>query len=328
MSIVTVAERRAALPAPAPRIFVAVAALAVPALAATVALPLATYTISLAGFGLAHVLSEMHYVRRRFAGRLGSGAVERFGLPIALAVLARAAGIWGLLPTVVTFAVELLAAATLALGATLAMRRRRAFGAVVAVTLVAGAVTAPYHLLLVLAVLHNLTPLGFVAEVLHGPARRHMLMLLAVPFIALPLVIATGLPYAVLAAAGLTDPELPILASGPLALNLGAYIPREFSDTGWALHAFSGAVFAQLAHYAAVILLLPRLARGAAPEEAGPRVAAAIIAAGAVLAVLFVADYDLARRLYPLAALVHAWVEIPILLLALGGLAPAQPARA
>jgi hypothetical protein len=33
-------------------------------------------------------------------------------------------------------------------------------------------------------------------------------------------------------------------------------------------------------------------------------------------------DYALARRIYALAALVHAWIEIPILLLALDRRAP------
>jgi hypothetical protein len=328
MSVITVAERRVDIANPTAGVVLTAAALALPALAATVALPLATYTISLVGFGLAHVLSEMHYVRGRFAGRLGSGLAERFGLPIAVAVLARAAATWGLLPPIVAVAIELVAAAVLAIGATMAMRRRRAVGTVVGVVLVSGAVMTPYHLLLVLALLHNLTPLGFVAEALEGSARRWMLGLLTIPFIVLPLLIATGLPSSALDAAGLTNPELRVFASGPLALNLGAYIPREFADAGWARHAFSAAVFAQLAHYAAVILLLPRLARGTARGAARRRVAPVAIAACAVLTLVFALDYDLAWRLYSLAALVHAWVEIPILLLALGGLPSAQLVRA
>jgi hypothetical protein len=149
MSVVTVAERQVDVANPTAGMVLTAAALALPALAAAVALPLATYTISLAGFGLAHVLSEMHYVRGRFAGRIGSGLAERFGLPIAVAVLARAAATWGVLPPTVAVAIELVAVAVLAIGATMAMRRRRAAGTVVGVVLVSGAVMAPYHLLLV-----------------------------------------------------------------------------------------------------------------------------------------------------------------------------------
>jgi hypothetical protein len=315
--------------AAAPRILPLAAIACGAALIAAVALPLATYTLSIAAFGLAHVLSEMNYVRRRFAGRLGENLMPRFGLPIAVALLARIAGAWGVLPPPVTVPVELLAAAALALGAGIVMGRRRAAGTALGVLLAVGALVAPAHLLLLLALLHNLTPLGFVAEALEGPARRWMLTLLAIPFIALPLLIATGLPYAVLDGVGWASPEWRVLASGPLTLNLGVYVPHEFIDSDWALHAFSAAVFAQLAHYAAVILLLPRLAAGSASRPFRLSVPAAIAAAGAVLALVFVLDYDLARRLYPLAALVHAWIEIPVLLLALGGLAAiAQPVKA
>jgi hypothetical protein len=299
----------------------------------TVALPLATYTTALALFGLAHVLSELNYVDRRFGARLGAGKALRIGLPILVAVMARVAATLGLLMPAVGVAIELLAAAALAVGVVTRMRRHRAAGAVIGLLLAGGAVAAPFQMLLGLAILHNLTPLGFFAEALAGERRRRALILLAVPFVALPLLIATGLPCAVLARLGLALPEARILASGPLALNLGIFVPASLVSADWALHAFSAAVFAQIMHYAAVIVLLPRLSEEMPAQRVLPLsgrrwIKRAIAVAAAGFALVFVVDYGLARQLYALAALVHSWVEIPVLLLALGGAAMAQSARA
>jgi hypothetical protein len=314
--------------APAARAGIATASAFVTiAFVVTVALPLATYASSLALFGLAHVLSELNYVGRRFGTRLG-GMMLPIAAPILIAVAARSAAIGGVLPPAVDAAVELGSAATLAAAAVWRMRRLRVAGAAIGVLLGIGAVAAPFQVLLGLALLHNLTPLGFFAEALGGEYRRRALLLLAVPLIVLPLLIATGLPYAALARMGLGWPEARFLASGPLAFNLGVYVPASLSSTDWAVHAFSAAVFAQIMHYAAVILLLPRLAGDTPGRWPARRVAAGIAIAAAVLALLFAADYRLARQLYGLAALVHSWIEIPILLIALGGVSAAQMKRA
>jgi hypothetical protein len=289
----------------------------------TVALPLATYTTSLALFGLAHVLSELNYIDRRFRVRL-VGARLWIGAPILLAVVARAAAISGKLPAAVDAVIELGAATMLAAGATWRMPCHRVVGFVVGVILGAGAAAAPFQMLLGLAILHNLTPLGFVAEALRGGRRRRALMLLSIPLVALPLAIATGLPYAAFASMGLGWPEARFLASGPLAFNLGVYVPASLVSSDWALHAFSGAVFAQIMHYAAVILLLPLLAAEAPARWSWRGLVAGIAVAGVALAFVFFADYGLARQLYGLAALVHSWIEISVLLLALGGVGAAQ----
>jgi hypothetical protein len=79
-------------------------------------------------------------------------------------------------------------------------------------------------------------------------------------------------------------------------------------------------------------VLLPRLLgatppRGVLPWSGRSWLLPAIAVAGVWFALVFVTDYGFARQLYALAALVHSWVEIPVLLLALGGVAMAQPAR-
>jgi hypothetical protein len=213
------------------------------------------------------------------------------------------------------------------------MRRLRIVGCGIGFVIAAGALAAPFQLLLLLALLHNLTPLGFFAEALSGAERRRVVTLLAVPLIVLPLLIATGLPFAGLVRLGLASPETRWLASGPLALNLGVYVPGSLVSTGWALHAFSAAVFAQIMHYTAVIVLLPRLLDGGPSRTRLPWprkgwLVPMIAAAAIGFALVFVFDYQRARQLYALAALAHGWVEIPLLLLAWGGLAAAQSAKA
>jgi hypothetical protein len=310
--------------------FAAAGAFVIVAFAVTVALPLATYTTSLALFGLSHVLSELAYIGRRFGPRL-SGMVLPIAALIVVAVTARAAATCGVLPPAADAATELGAAMVLAGFAAWRMRRYRVAGAVAGLILGAGAATAPFQMLLALAILHNLTPLGFFAEALDGARRRRALILLAIPLVALPLLIATGLPYQALARIGLGWPEARFLASGPLAFNLGAYVPPNLVSSEWALHAFSAAVFAQIMHYAAVILLLPRLAREKSARTVSPWLRHAL-AVGAVavaaLALFFFVDYGLARQLYGMAALVHSWLEIPVLLIALGGVAGVQYVRA
>jgi len=317
--------------APATRTALAgVAAFIALAFTLTVALPLATYTTSVALFGLAHVLSELNYIGRRFGARLGRLALP-IGGPILIAVAARAAATQGLIPPAVDAGIELGAATLLAGVAAWRMRHHRAAGALAGFVLGAGAVAAPFQTLLGLAILHNLTPLGFFAEALDGERRRRALFLLAVPFVGLPLLIATGLPYGALARAGLAWPEARLLASGPLAFNLGVYVPASLVSSEWALHAFSATVFAQIMHYAAVIVLLPRLADQSDARPLPPwwrRGLVAGLLAAVVLAIFFLVDYGLARQLYGMAALVHSWLEIPVLLVALGGIAAAQRTRA
>ncbi len=102
-------------------------------------------------------------------------------------------------------------------------------------------------------------------------------------------------------------------------MNLGVYVPSAWWEDDWALHAFSASVFAQCMHYVAVIGVLPRLIepgdRPVLPWPSARHFGWAVAAAGGALALCFAVDYGLARRVYAIAALVHAWLEIPILVL-------------
>ncbi len=276
---------------------------------AAVAAPLATYTGTLALFGLPHVLAELRYVGARFAPQAAPAARAAVAA-LLFAVLglrgAQAAGLVSPPP-----AAELLLAGALAAVALPALARRGAGAVVVGLALVGavagGAALAPLETLLCFAVLHNLTPLGFLAE---ADGRRRVLALGLAVFVALPLLIASGLPWRLWTAALPAAPELDPLGAGPLAAHLGAFLPAALHDRPWALHAFAAIAFAQGMHHAAVIRVLPRYQPGAWPRW----LVAGIALAGAGGLAAFAHDFAGARRAYGALAAVHAWVELPILL--------------
>ena len=163
-------------------------------LVASVMLPLVTYTTVLALFGLPHIASELRYLDHRFGLRLGRPTVVRLVGLLVLAMAARAAGLFGVLSFPVAGTVEILLAAT-AIFVLVPSGRGPHWGAVaLSLLLVACAIVAPLATLLLLAVTHNLTPLGFLAERLRGRERRRALLLGAIGLIVLPGLIATGLP--------------------------------------------------------------------------------------------------------------------------------------
>lgn len=304
------------------------------ALAAT-AWPLLTYSLSLALFGLAHVAAELRYVGRRFGSRVQGGLLVGLCVLLAAVVglrLAQQTGIWTGTTRLQTELAVVVGLAALALPVLL----RRAglplgIGIGVTALLAVGLLVSPVGTALLLACLHNLTPVGFLAEALDGTARRRALGWSALVFLGVPLLLLTGLPAAGLDALGLRAPDLTVLPTGPLSAQLGAYLPRSLHEASWAPHAFSALVFAQCMHYAAVIHVLPRLAdSGIAPEER-PRMkwlwrGLTLVVAGVLLAV-FLVDFKAARGWYGIFAAVHAWSEVPLLLLAMIPLVGTQAKR-
>lgn len=304
-------------------------ALAVPGVAAmflaAVAVPLAMFTASLAVFGLTHVATEVRYLDHRFGARLGAPMVATLASLLGLAAALRLAGMTGWLPWSVATPGEILCAAL----AVLPLVRRacgpaRWVAAGLSLALLLGATLAPFLTLLLLALTHNLTPLGFLAERLRGGLRRRALLGGGLCFLGLPLLIATGLPFAWLASLGLVAPEFgPFPSAGGLDANLTAYVPIWARAEAWALPVFSASVFAQCMHYAAVIGVLPRLigaeTRPVLNWPGARRFGWGLAAVCAALLTGFALDYGIARKVYALAALMHAWAELPVLLLALPG---------
>jgi hypothetical protein len=292
--------------------------------------PLATYSVTLALFGLPHVSSELRYVDRRFGRRLE----RRFLLPIAILlpviVAIRTGVVFHLLDARLGVPAELGGVAILALACARGPAGRKRLALLVAATIGGATAFAPYATAVTLSILHNLTPLGFLWQIVPRARRSRVMGWAAGGFLGLPLLVATGWPRDALHR--LIDPLMGLdpLHAGPLADNLFVYVPPQFVATPQAVDLFTASVVAQGAHYSAVIILLPLLLARLDPQARGlvawpPGMIFAFLCAGAAALGLarFLGGFAEARALYGIVASVHAWLEIPVLILALTG--AAQP---
>jgi hypothetical protein len=294
-------------------------------LAPAVAAPLAVYTITLAVFGLPHVLSELRYVDRRFGRHLAPALLVRLGALLALIVAARTATVFQLLPAQIDVVFELSLVVLLALSVAVGGWPQKVAAVAVALAIGAATFASPYETTVVFAILHNFTPLGFLWQLLPAGRRGPALTAATLGLVGVPLFVASGLPFDVLAAHGILSDADP-MGAGSLGAHLHVYVPRAWLATRAAVDLFSASVVAQCLHYLSVIVVLPvmlaRIEPGASGLVPWPRAGwfyAAIAAVGAATFVRFAGGFADARAYYGIAASFHAWVEIPILILALTG---------
>jgi hypothetical protein len=288
---------------------------------AAVTHPLLTYSLSLATFGLAHALVELRVLDVRYRRELVRPELATVVLALAVVFVVRCMANVHWIDRGTSHALEL------ALGVTSVvvllprmLRRGRTHAAValaVAVALAIGLAISPLGTLLVLAVLHNLAPWPLVAAVADAHTRRRLWRIGAVVYVAVPLVIATGWPYAWLA--GLAAPEATVLPTGPLFDHLGAFAgPSPLDHPEAALHVFAACAYLQCAHYVGVLLVLPTQAP--TQMRVPPRVVIPIVLLAAVGVILYAIDFAAARSWYGTIAGVHAWAEFPAMLLVLESL--------
>ncbi len=186
-----IAARRASGLAPISLLFTGVLA-ALAAMVLGVVAPLAVYSISLAVFGLPHVLSELRYVDRRFGRRLGAPTAIVMAALLASIVAARAAVIAHLLAPGFETPLELVLVAALALTAARGGAVTRAAAVGVALVIGALAIADPFETMIGFSVLHNLTPLGFLWQLAPRARRPAVMGLAAAAFLGLPLLVASG----------------------------------------------------------------------------------------------------------------------------------------
>ena len=303
----------------------------VSAVAATVS-PLGTYAFTLAAFGLVHVLTELRYVDRRFSPRLPFGLTATWLGIIGVILLLRVWRMTAESPVGHGPAIELGLVAVLAASALFALRDapwpRKLIGMLVVGGLGYGAWVAPVATLVLLAVLHNLTPIGFLAERFQGRGRRVWLVGAAVLFLGVPLLVGGGVTNAVLERLGWITQDTGPLGSGTLEEHLGVFLPAAWHGRFDAAWVFDAAADLQCMHYAVVIGLLPRLEPASASDAASVYVRwparrvwmmVLLLVAGVGFA-YYAHDFRDARAVYGLFALVHAWIEVPILLAAMAPL--------
>jgi hypothetical protein len=187
---------------------------------------------------------------------------------------------------------------------------------------VTAAVWAPVVAIVLFALLHNVTPVGLLAERLRGAQRQRALLACAVVFLVVPLAIAMGHAGDAARALGLVGTDNGPLDFGDLAAQMPSFVPLPWLSTEFGADLFRAAAFLQCMHYAVVIGVLPRLGAGASgqatrltwPPAASFRMA--VIALAVLLLFGFVIDFGDARACYGVFASIHAWVEVPVLLLA------------
>lgn len=114
------------------------------------------------------------------------------------------------------------------------------------------------------------------------------------------------------------------LGAGTLGDHHYVYVPTPLLDGDSAVDLFSASVVAQCAHYAAVILVLPALLEFNDPKAFGmiawPRGKmfwTIVIALSSIVVYRFAIGFVSARTLYGIAASLHAWVEIPLVIMAM-----------
>ncbi|MBD2364547.1 hypothetical protein H6G36_25795 [Anabaena minutissima FACHB-250] len=287
----------------------------------SVAFPLATYTFTLATFGLTHVLTELHYVNNRFSQRLGNDLRLRISQLLLLIICFRSLQVFGLVSTWVSIPLELSCVIGLvALVIPVLVKkdwRLGILGIALCVILAVGIFWSATLTLLLLAVLHNITPVGFIAEKLRGRQRNYALLACSIVFILVPLVIISGLLDQFLSSIGLVDLKASLFPAGGLEFHLGVFIPPQLQNQAIAIHAFSAAVFLQSMHYAVVIGVLPKWDNPHQYKITNSFFPWLVVFSSTLLFVGFTVSFINARAVYGIIAAVHAWVEIPILLLAL-----------
>jgi len=291
--------------------------------------PIATFVLMISAFGLPHVIYELRYCDTRFSSRTSPGLLLVLGGLVSAIAVGRIANGAHWLTSDYFVPLELGLGSVLALVAAWWMREHRWLGALIGLAFAAGATFRPLETFLIWAWLHNLTPIGFIAEITEGEERQRWMMILFIPFVLVPGLVATGV-FQQLATQLLGQADLQMFSIfGAGDVPLMSFLPPKSYD----LNLFSAAVVATSMHYVAVIVLLPRLL-AAKGSSAMPtlvrwpdwRTFAVIVGAIALVAFgVYAISYKDAKSAYAVAAAIHAWIELPVLLLALGqGFRPAR----
>lgn len=273
------------------------------------------YVCALAAFGLPHVIWELGFLRSRYFARWPVGWWAVLILVLVVHAALRALAWMGRVSPEAQQVLDLLALAALMLAVAAAPK-----GAGWPVRLVALLASASVwaalewgrigDVLLVLALLHNFTPMVFAWDMARDDQRYRPQAQVAGLVFMLPLgVVALG-------AVGGWPAPLSELGLG----WLDGQVPGLSGAAGGALRAalLSAAVLAQCLHYYYVLKVLPRAEEqrtGHAPVPYWLRACTVLLTAG--LAIYFVQRFGGARQLYGVAAGFHAWLEWPLLLLAL-----------
>jgi hypothetical protein len=279
------------------------------ALAVVAALaPLPLYLLALMLFGLPHVLWELNWIRRTYRNCIPNAWWGVWALILLVQALARLGAWQGWVQGETTMVVDLVTLALLMMTViALAYRQggvRAWLVAGAALLLGYGLLWAVNHgdvvaVLVLLAIAHNFTPLLLVPPAQRFgdlSARRALSLLFTLPWLLAAFLWLLGTRAA---PGGLWMPSEAAWLQPYLAQGFGAVL--------------SGLVLAQCLHYYSVLRLLPTTLPVPSPRQW--QLGAVLVSGG--LTAYFVSDFMAARKLYAVAAGVHAWLEFPLILLLL-----------
>lgn len=288
---------------------------------ASVMFPLLTYSGGLALFGLAHVASEFRYVDDRFGQLIGKQLLTTLSILIAALMLLRLGGVTGVVDYKSAQILELLLGSVL-IACTFSVCHKQLplwLAVISSALLLLGLWLAPAMTFVVVAVLHNWTPVGFWLEAVQKKNVKRAQLACFILFVGLPLFIASGVPSHILASLGFWFPETSILPTGSLEAQLGVFVPSLMKGIS-AAYLFSAVTFAQCMHYIAVIYILPQLSKqknAILPWPSRRTMWILVVMATLFLITGYVFNFGKARAVYGIFAVAHAWIEIPILILML-----------
>jgi hypothetical protein len=276
-----------------------------------IALPLTTYATTLATFGIAHVAIELRYIDSRFHPQLDR-KIETYLIQLLLSIaILRCCSIFGFMASEVAHLLELCCGLGLVLLAThyLWVRdwRRGSIGIAVSCLLGIGIIKDPIVTSVIFAIIHNLTPIGFVLE-RQGFKSTRTIWICGLIFGLLPLLIILYQYFP--------------LVYFPLEINtiyLRAFIAPSWQQLSIAYPLFSAVAFLQCMHYAVVIGLFSQWT----PDRPNSLVTYNnkyfYLLLGSIsisFLIAFQHSFVLTRAFYGVVASIHAWIEIPLLLMA------------
>jgi hypothetical protein len=282
-------------------------------LLSAIAFPLTTYAMTLSTFGIAHVAIELRYIDSRFHQRWGGNLEPRLlWLVLSIATL-RLCGIFGWIDGRLAQILELWIGLGLVMLATHHLYRQSwrqgLIGVAVGCILGMGIIVDSIATSVIFAIFHNLTPIGFILE-RQGLTSRRILWSCAAIFGLLPLLI---LLY-----------QFSPLPHLPLETNLsylGAFVAPAWQKSALAYPLFSAVAFLQCMHYGVVIGLFsqwtPKKSPTLIPWFLNTYFYLVLAGISICLFIFFQHSFILTRAFYGIVASIHAWIEIPLLLLSL-----------
>ena len=278
-----------------------------------IAFPFATYATTLATFGIAHVAIELRYIDSQFHQRLDRTLEGRLVILLLAIASWRCCTICGWLVADIAHILELGCGLGLVLLATQYLggcdRQLILPGIILGSLLGMGIVCDPIATSVILAIVHNLTPIGFILDRQDSKYSQALLITCGIIFGAMPLLIFI---WQLLHAIGRID-----LVTNSVYLN--AFIAPAWQKLSIAYPLFCAVVFLQCMHYLVVIGLFSQWT-SERNSTLLPWVTSKyfyIILAGIsiYLLIAFQHDFRSTRSLYGIVASIHAWLEIPLLLL-------------